>query len=41
MAKSIAPKFGVNDFFLESSYLDSIGRTLPCYLLSKMGCDNE
>ena len=37
--KIIAPNFGVNDFFLESSYIDSIGRTLPCYLLSKMGCE--
>ena len=39
MAKSIKPTFGLNDFFLESSYLDSIGRTLPCYLISKMGCE--
>lgn len=27
------------DFFLESTYKDSIGRTLPCYLLTKKGCD--
>ena len=39
MEKSIAPNFGVNDFFLESQYKDSIGRTLPCYLLSKMACE--
>ena len=39
IAKSIAPNFGVNDFFLESSYIDRIGRTLPCYLISKMGCE--
>jgi len=39
MEKPIAPSFGVNDFFLESTYVDSIGRTLPCYLLSKMGCE--
>ena len=39
LGKSIAPNFGVNDFFLESSYIDSIGRTLPCFLLSKMGCE--
>ncbi len=31
--------FGVSDFFIESSYVDSTGRTLPCYLLSKMGCE--
>ena len=33
------PKVGPSDFFLESSYLDSTGRTQPCYLLSKMGCE--
>ena len=31
--------FGVSDFFLESNYVDSTGRILPCYLLSKMGCE--
>jgi len=36
---STQPKVGRSDFFLESSYLDSTGRTLPCYLLSKMGCE--
>jgi Rha family phage regulatory protein len=39
MEESIETNFGFNDFFLESSYVDSIGRTLPCYLLSKMGCE--
>jgi Rha family phage regulatory protein len=39
MEKSIERNFAPNDFFLESSYVDSIGRTLPCYLLSKMGCE--
>ena len=39
MEKSTAPKIGVSDFFLESSYFDSTGRILPCYLLSKMGCE--
>ena len=34
-----APNFGASDFFLESSYVDNSGRTLPCYLLSKMGCE--
>lgn len=38
MEKSIERNFAFNDFFLESSYYDSIGRELPCYLLSKMGC---
>jgi Rha family phage regulatory protein len=37
--KIIDPKNGLNDFFIGSSYVDSIGRTLPCYLISKMGCE--
>lgn len=32
-------KFGVSDFFIEDVYQDSTGRTLPCYLLTKKGCD--
>ena len=39
LKKSIESKFGFNDFFIESTYKDSIGRTLPCYLLTKKGCD--
>lgn len=39
MEKSTAPKFGVSDFFIKSTYKDSTGRTLPCYLLTKKGCD--
>lgn len=31
--------FALSDFFIESSYKDSTGRTLPCYLLTKKGCD--
>lgn len=27
------------DFFVESSYEDTTGRTLPCYHLTKKGCD--
>jgi Rha family phage regulatory protein len=38
MKESIKLTFEPNDFFLENSYVDSIGRTMPCYLLSKMGC---
>lgn len=34
-----APNFGVSDFFLESSYKDGTGRELPCYLITKKGCD--
>ena len=31
--------FAPSDFFIDSSYKDSTGRTLPCYLLTKKGCD--
>ncbi len=36
---STAPKIKPSDFFIPSSYKDSTGRTLPCYLLTKKGCD--
>ena len=39
IGSSIESNFGLNDFFIESQYKDSIGRTLPCYLLTKKGCD--
>lgn len=32
-------KFRSVDFFIQSSYKDSTGRTLKCYLLTKKGCD--
>lgn len=32
-------KFRPVDFFIKSSYVDSTGRTLPCYLLTRKGCD--
>jgi len=35
----IESNFAPNDFFLENTYFDNIGRTLPCFLLSKMGCE--
>ncbi len=31
--------FALSEFFLESSYKDSTGRELPCYLLTKKGYD--
>lgn len=31
--------FGLSEYFIESSYQDSTGRTLPRYLCTKMGCD--
>lgn len=32
-------KIEPSDFFFESNYKDSTGRTLPCYLLTRKGCD--
>ncbi|MEJ8548443.1 Rha family transcriptional regulator [Brevibacillus borstelensis] len=31
--------FSLSDFFIESTYQDSTGRTLKCYLLTRKGCD--
>jgi Rha family phage regulatory protein len=31
--------FPFSDFFIESTYQDSTGRILPCYLLTRKGCD--
>jgi Rha family phage regulatory protein len=31
--------FPLSNFFIESTYHDSTGRTLPCYLLTRKGCD--
>lgn len=31
--------FGLSDFFIESTYTDSTGRTLPCYLITRKGCE--
>ena len=39
MEKITQSTFGVSDFFLESAYFDITGRELPCFLLSKMGCE--
>lgn len=39
LSKTTDLKIEVSDFFIESSYKDSTGRTLPCYLLTKKGCD--
>lgn len=32
-------KIGLSDFFIESTYTDSTGRTLPCYLVTRKGCE--
>jgi len=34
-----AGNFSLSDFFVSSTYFDSTGRELPCFLLSKMGCE--
>lgn len=39
MGKTTELNFQPSDFFIESSYKDSSGRELPCYLLTKKGCD--
>lgn len=31
--------FAVSDFFIESTYIDPTGRTLPCYLCTRRGCE--
>lgn len=31
--------FGLSEFFIESDYKDPTGRTLPCYLITKKGCE--
>lgn len=36
---STEPKIGVSEFFIESIYQDSTNRKLPCYLLTKKGCE--
>jgi Rha family phage regulatory protein len=35
----LGSKMSSADFFIESFYKDSTGRTLKCYLLTKKGCD--
>lgn len=39
MEKFTERNFAPSDFFVESSYKDSTGRELPCYLITKKGCD--
>lgn len=35
----IEANIGFNDFFRHAEYKDSIGRTLPCYRITKKGCE--
>lgn len=39
LEKSNESKFGLVDFFIQSTYKDGKGETRPCYLLTKKGCD--
>lgn len=39
VGKNDAGGFSSVDFFIPHTYTDSTGRTLPCYLLTKKGCD--
>lgn len=32
-------KISVSDFFVEAEYEDSTGRKLPCFLITRKGCD--
>ena len=32
-------KIGFSDFFIEFTYKGPTGRTLPCYLITKKGCE--
>ncbi len=36
---TLNPKIGVNDFFIQSTYKDNIGRKLKCYNITKKGCE--
>lgn len=36
---TLNPKIGVNDFFIQSTYKDSIGRKLKCYNITKKDCE--
>jgi len=33
------PKIGESDFFVESTYQNAQNKEMPCYLLTKMGCE--
>ena len=39
IAKLGLPKIGESDFFIGSSYLNAQNKEMPCYLVSKMGCE--
>jgi Rha family phage regulatory protein len=39
MARGGLSNFGQSDFFIESDYINAQNKAMPCYLLSKMGCE--
>lgn len=39
LEKVTEPKIGLSDFFVKTTYKDTTGRTLPCYLITKKGCE--
>ena len=39
LAEAIERKIALNEFWKESTYKDSIGRTLKCYKITKKGCE--
>lgn len=39
LSKSTVPKIGVSDFFTPNTYKDATGRVLPCYRITKKGCE--
>ena len=39
MVKGGASNYGHSDFFIESTYISKQNRVMPCFLLSKMGCE--
>ena len=39
MEESGEPKFGPSDFFIPSTYMSEQNKELPCYLITKRGCD--
>ena len=39
LLENTAPKIGVSDFFLKTTYKDCTGRSLKCYKITKKGCE--
>ena len=37
--KSGEPKIGLSDFFVKSTYVSTQNKQLPCYLITKKGCE--